>query len=53
MRRYEISKRELDGWWKLTMYQDDEEMGGGVFPPTDDGYQDAQDTGNDWAGGGE
>lgn len=48
MRSYEITERQIDSWWKLTFFEDGEEMGGGIFPPTDDGYQDAIDTGEEW-----
>lgn len=36
------------GGWKLTLYQGNEEMGGGVFPAGDDGYSDAYQEGFDW-----
>ena len=42
--RYEIDPRpvELGGGWRLRLLEDDEEMGGGVFPPLDD-FEDAQE----------
>jgi hypothetical protein len=45
---YEIEPRpeSLGGGWRLRLLEDDEEVGGGVFP--DDEYQDAVDTANEW-----
>lgn len=47
---FEVSPRpeSVGGGWKLTLYQDKEEMGGGVFPPGDDGYAEAYQEGFDW-----
>jgi hypothetical protein len=44
---YEIEPRpeSLGGGWRLRLLEDDEEVGGGVFP--DDEYQDAVDTANE------
>lgn len=59
MRSYRITSRapELGGGWKLTLLEDDEEAGGGVFPvATDDAfllaeaYDDAMCQGEDWIG---
>lgn len=43
---YEITPRpaELGGGWKLTLLQDDQEVGGGVFPIAEEEPQ----TGMDW-----
>lgn len=60
-RAYDIKPRppELGGGWKLTLFEDAEEAGGGVFPPTDDtedavneAFTDAQETGDDWVAAG-
>lgn len=58
-RSYEVAPRPaaLGGGWKLTLIEDGEEMGGGVFPPVpnpeepefDEAYQDALDEGESWA----
>lgn len=52
MRTYDIKPRaaKLGGGWKLTMYQDGVEAGGGVFPPGPDSYEDAEDEGKSWVG---
>jgi hypothetical protein len=54
MRRFEIVERPfaLGGGWKLTLFEDDQEAGGGVFPPGPDSYQDALDEGDSWIGDG-
>lgn len=41
---YEILPRpvELGGGWRLRLLEDGEEVGGGVFPPTDE-FEDAQE----------
>lgn len=41
-RHYEINPKP-NGGWALKVYEDAEEIGGGSFPPGDDGYQDALD----------
>ncbi len=48
--RYEVTPRpaHVDGGWKLQLFEDDEEVGGGVFPAGDDGYADALAEGQDW-----
>lgn len=48
-RGYEIKPRPaaLGGGWKLTLYQDGQEAGGGVFPVTEEDPQ----TGMDWWNG--
>lgn len=57
MRTYLIDPRpaELGGGWSLKLFEDSEEMGGGVFPPVtnteddfDEAYQDAIDEGESW-----
>lgn len=58
MRAYEVNPRsqELGGGWNLKLFEDGEEMGGGVFPPVpnteepdfDEAYQDALNEGEDW-----
>lgn len=58
MRTYEIQPRpsELGGGWSLKLFENGEEMGGGVFPPVqkteetdfDEAYQDALDEGENW-----
>lgn len=59
MRTYEIEPRQPDlgGGWNLKLFQDGQEMGGGVFPPVqsddpefDQAYQDALDEGEAWIG---
>lgn len=47
---FEVAPRpeSVGGGWKLTFYQDKEEMAGGIFPPGDDGYSDAYQEGFDW-----
>lgn len=47
---YQIDPRkpEVGGGWKLTLTEDGEEVGGGIFDAGDDGYQDALDTAEDW-----
>lgn len=47
---YEINPRplEMGGGWKLTLTEDGEEVGGGVFDAGDEGYQDAIDTAQEW-----
>lgn len=64
-RTYQIAPRppELGGGWSLKLFEDGEEMGGGVFPPVpkkrgvivlfegtdfDEAYQDAIEEGEDW-----
>jgi hypothetical protein len=58
-RGYEIEARPatLGGGWKLTLYQDGQEAGGGVFPPEDESqislmnaYAEAEDEGESWLG---
>lgn len=48
--RYEIEPRlaELGGGWRLHLFENDEEVGGGVFPEGDEGYSEALDEGNAW-----
>lgn len=56
-RTYEIHPRptNLGGGWKLTLLEDGEEAGGGVFPAEDDpkisdeAYNDAMDEGESWS----
>jgi len=58
MRTYQIDPRpsELGGGWSLKLFEDGEEMGGGVFPPIpnnegtdfDEAYQNALDEGESW-----
>lgn len=58
VRTYQIDPRpvELGGGWSLKLFEDGEEMGGGVFPPVpnteepdfDEAYQDALNEGEDW-----
>lgn len=38
----------LGGGWKLSLFEGKEEMGGGVFPPGDDGYSEAYEEGFAW-----
>ena len=49
-RTYQIEPRpaELGGGWNLKLYENSEEMGGGVFEATDEGYQDAIDQGEEF-----
>jgi hypothetical protein len=49
-RSFLVEPRALDvgGGWKLTLFEGTDEMGGGVFPPGDDGYSDAYQEGFDW-----
>lgn len=51
--RYEVTPRpkEVGGGWKLQLFEDDEEMGGGIFEGNDEGYQAALDQGEDWVWG--
>lgn len=59
IRTYQITPRpaELGGGWSLKLFEADEEMGGGIFPPVanidepdfDEAYQDALDEGEKWA----
>jgi hypothetical protein len=58
MRTYEVNPQpqELGGGWSLKLFEDGEEMGGGVFPPVlnteepdfDEAYQNALDEGGNW-----
>ena len=58
MRTYQIDPRpvEFGGGWSLKLFEDAEEMGGGVFPPVpnteepdfDEAYQDALNEGEGW-----
>lgn len=58
MRTYQIEPRgeELGGGWSLKLYENQQEMGGGVFPQKviendfDEAYQDAIDEGEQWVG---
>ena len=62
MRSYKITPRapELGGGWNLVLLEDDEEMGGGVFPVAADdarhafllaaAYDAALDEGENWTG---
>jgi hypothetical protein len=45
---YEVEPRpsELGGGWKLSLYENGEEVGGGVFPDSE--YSDAIDEGGKW-----
>ncbi len=47
---YEINPRpeNLGGGWKLQLFEDGEEVGGGVFKPGDNGYCDALGTAHLW-----
>lgn len=36
------------GGWRLYLFEDGEEVGGGIFEPGDDGYSDAWAEGNEW-----
>lgn len=59
-RNYEIKARPLSvgGGWKLTLFEDGQEAGGGVFPVDEAGshralfeaYGQAQDQGEAWIG---
>lgn len=49
MRTYEIS-RGIGNRWELKLYEDLEEMGGGVFSGNDDGYHDALAIAEEWVG---
>lgn len=55
LRRWEVAPSADGRWWVLTLYQDDEEMGGGRFQRGDDdsgfdeGYQSAIEMGEVWA----
>jgi hypothetical protein len=51
--RYEVTPRpeEVGGGWKLQLIEDDEEVGGGIFEATDEGYQDALDQGEEFVWG--
>ena len=42
---YEITPRpvELGGGWRLRLMEDDVEVGGGVFPPVKDDFEDEKD----------
>jgi len=46
--RYQIEPRPetLGGGWRLRLFVDTEEVGGGVFQ--EDEYEDAVDTANEW-----
>jgi hypothetical protein len=58
MRAYQIEPRtaELGGGWSLKLYENQTEMGGGIFPQKiaeddfDESYQDAIDEGEQWVG---
>jgi len=45
---YEVAPRpsELGGGWKLTLFEDGEDVGGGFFPEAE--YLDAHDEGQQW-----
>lgn len=43
--RYEISRRPVDGWWRLRVWDGDYEMMEGVFEPDDEGFGDAMEAG--------
>lgn len=59
-RSYEIKARPsaLGGGWKLTLYENGQEAGGGVFPVPEgepqkrllDAFGQAQDQGEEWVG---
>jgi len=48
--RYEVTPRpaEVGGGWKLQLIEDDEEVGGGIFEATEEGYQAALDQGEEF-----
>lgn len=47
---FEITPRPLSvgGGWKMQLFEDGQEVGGGVFPAGDDGYCDAYETASQW-----
>lgn len=47
---FEVDPRSeaVGGGWKLTLYEDKEEMGGGVFEAGDEGYAAAYAEGFEW-----
>ncbi len=47
---FEINPRPLSvgGGWKMQLFEDGLEVGGGVFPAGDDGYCDAFNTASEW-----
>ena len=47
---FEITPRSLSvgGGWKMQLFEDGQEVGGGVFPAGDDGYRDAYETASQW-----
>lgn len=47
---FEIKPRpeDLGGGWKLSLLEDGEEVGGGIFEAGDDGYADAYNEGEEW-----
>lgn len=49
IRSYEVE--QVQGCWVLTLFEGDEERGGGVFAGGDRGYFDAMDVVQDWLEG--
>jgi len=47
---FEISERpaSVGGGWKMQLFEDGLEVGGGLFPAGDDGYCDAYETASQW-----
>lgn len=47
---FQITERpaSVGGGWKMQLFEDGLEVGGGVFPPGDDGYCDAYETASQW-----
>ena len=44
---FKIEPRD-DKTWQLRLIRDGEEVGGGIFPPGDDGYTEALELGHEW-----
>lgn len=45
--RLEVAPR-ADGWWQLRVIVGGIEVGGGIYPPTNEGWCEAMDTAYDW-----
>jgi len=46
-RSYQITA-EVDGGWKLALFENGQEVGGGAFPPGEAGHTQAIVTGESW-----
>jgi hypothetical protein len=49
-RSYQINPCPVEGGsgWKLTLFENGQEVGGGIFPPGNAGHATAMETGESW-----